>query len=285
MSLDRNYNIKVDIRTGAVFFNQIKYYANDINVNNLIIKFTDSGDDFNLTGSTIVCNIRKPNDLKSMEQVNIVDAINGICELQFSPVTINVEGTCKAEFIISRDGDITTTDTFRFKVLRSIDSEIDGSIVDTDNYHVLVKLIDTVRDLDTDVRINEKTRQDNEQVRIDQEQARQRSIANMQNTVNSKVTEVNSAKDNMISGVNEKLAEVDTAKNTMVNDVTNKINETNATIDSFENRFNALAPDQATNAEVQLARTDAEGVTHNSLYERLLKAETQGMIYWETVEG
>lgn len=274
MSLDRNHNIKVDIRTGDICFNSLKYFKNDIEVNNIIIKFEDGNSVFDLTNTNVVCNIVKPNELKIVELINILDVENGIAELILSPGATNLEGIYKAEFIISNGVEISTTNTFRYKVSGSIEGTIDTEVVNTDEYHALITLVDTVRDLETRVNTNEDIRIANENIRILNEVARQDSMQNIQNNVNAKISQVDS-----------KITEVNTAKNNIQNTVDSKILETNTTISNFENRFNALAPDQSTNSEVQLARTDANGVTHASLNDRLLKNELYGNVIWETVEG
>lgn len=107
-------------------------------------------------------------------------------------------------------------------------------------------------------------------------------IVNIQEQLDTKTTEKFEYVDNTLTA---KVTEIDTAKGTIVSEATTKISEVESKISGIETRFNALSPEESTNAEVQLARTDAEGVTHASLHDRLLKAETQGNVLWETVEG
>ena len=125
-------------------------------------------------------------------------------------------------------------------------------------------------------------------------------IVNVQGQLDTKIVEVNQNLANNTKKVDDKIVDVQKQLDTKVGtkfkevdktigdkvvSIDNKIKETDTTLINFKNRFNALAPEQSTNAEVQLARTDSDGVTHNSLNERLVKAETKGFTHYSAVES
>ena len=164
----------------------------------------------------------------------------------------------------------------------------------------------------------ELSRVEVEKARVRQEELRQASVNLMRETFEEKVEEVNEVKQGVEttlsdkitevnSIVNEKISQVDSTVNSKVTELTNKVNNKvtevnnkvselttsvnsnistiNSTMTNIKNQFNALSPEQSTNAEVQLSRTDIEGTTHNSLNERLRKIEIMPSLLWEVVEG
>ena len=103
-------------------------------------------------------------------------------------------------------------------------------------------------------------------------------ISQVDSAVNSKVTELTNKVNNKVTEVNNKVSELTTSVNSNISTI-------NSTMTNIKNQFNALSPEQSTNAEVQLSRTDIEGTTHNSLNERLRKIEIMPSLLWEVVEG
>ena len=89
---------------------------------------------------------------------------------------------------------------------------------------------------------------------------------NKVNEVDSRISELNTTKDNFISNINTKvdtkISEIDNAKSDMTNTVASKVNE-------VESRFNALTASQQQDAEVIDARVNFKGVAFDSLKERI----------------
>lgn len=116
------------------------------------------------------------------------------------------------------------------------------------------------------------------------------------------ISKVNEAKEKMIKKANDTVAKANESIDN-VNAMSNKANETNAKVnealleansvindvnntkDNIVNQFNALSPDQQSNVEVQLARTDLTGKTHSSLHERLIADNKMQSMLFEDVEG
>ncbi len=113
---------------------------------------------------------------------------------------------------------------------------------------------------------NENTRKANEVAREKNETSRQYVFENKVNEVDSRISELNTTKDNFISNINTKvdtkISEIDNAKSDMTNTVASKVNE-------VESRFNALTASQQQDAEVLDARVDFKGVAFDSLKERI----------------
>ena len=113
---------------------------------------------------------------------------------------------------------------------------------------------------------NENTRKANEAVREKNETSRQYVFENKVDEVDTKISELNTTKDNFVSSistkVDSKISELDSAKSDMTNTVANKVNE-------VETRFNALTSSQQQDAEVIDARVDFKGVAFDSLKERI----------------
>lgn len=113
---------------------------------------------------------------------------------------------------------------------------------------------------------NENTRKANEVAREKNETSRQYVFENKVNEVDSRISELNTTKDNFISNINTKvdtkISEIDNAKSDMTNTVASKVNE-------VESRFNALTASQQQDAEVIDARVDFKGVAFDSLKERI----------------
>ncbi len=113
---------------------------------------------------------------------------------------------------------------------------------------------------------NENTRKANEVAREKNETSRQYVFENKVNEVDSRISELNTTKDNFISNINTKvdtkISEIDNAKSDMTNTVASKVNE-------VESRFNALTASQQQDAEVIDARVNFKGVAFDSLKERI----------------
>lgn len=113
---------------------------------------------------------------------------------------------------------------------------------------------------------NENARKANEVAREKNETSRQYVFENKVNEVDSRISELNTTKDNFISNINTKvdtkISEIDNAKSDMTNTVASKVNE-------VESRFNALTASQQQDAEVIDARVDFKGVAFDSLKERI----------------
>lgn len=124
---------------------------------------------------------------------------------------------------------------------------------------------------------NENTRKANEKAREKNETSRQNIFKNKVDEVDTKISELNTTKDNFVSNistkVDNKISELDTAKSDMTNAVSNKVNE-------VENRFNALTSKQQQDAEVIDAR---DGET--SLKARLDRDIEKAKQVYMNVEG
>lgn len=124
---------------------------------------------------------------------------------------------------------------------------------------------------------NENTRKANEKAREKNETSRQYIFENKVDEVDTKISELNTTKDNFVSSVNtkvdSKISELDNAKSDMTTTVSNKVKE-------VETRFNALTASQQQDAEVIDAR---DGET--SLKARLDRDIEKAKQVYANVEG
>lgn len=161
------------------------------------------------------------------------------------PVNALIEGVNFFEIVLSENGMIKYSPRMTYKVLDSIENT---GVEEETNYPILLTLIGDVNSA-----INEEAiRVANENTRVSDENTR---IANENTRVSDEITRQTQ----------------ETARQQSMTDI--------------QNQFDALAPAESTNAEVQLARTDATGNTHTSLQERLLADNKQQSTLYADVEG
>lgn len=96
------------------------------------------------------------------------------------------------------------------------------------------------------------------------------------------ISEFKSKVDATVSDCNNR---VDKKLSQLQTDYNSTKNEVIKTKEDIVNKFNSLAPEQSSNAEVQLARIDITGKTHASLQDRLLADNKMQNVLFETVEG
>ena len=137
--------------------------------------------------------------------------------------------------------------------------EIDDSFIDDEDYNILIRAIQKLDNIESEIEKSEISRNDAEANREKKETARQ-------------------------------TAESVRANNEV--DRKNRFNETvsdiNMRIENIEARFERLVTSRQQDFEVIDAREDLEGIIHDSLKDRLNKIETRanfGLVFFETIEG
>lgn len=190
-------------------------------------------------------------------------------------------------------------ETSRISNMERINNEFAENIA-SNNKKIDDKIVDIQTQLDTktsqkfvevDNTVGEKMR--DVQTQVDAKFVEVDSgLANKLESAQTQVDEKMTLVDNKVASFDGKMNEIDSTisqLNTFKDDTTLKVNtkveELDTSMTSIENRFNALSPEQSTNAEVQLARTSISGVTYESLKERLDVIEQNPFELWETIEG
>ena len=258
--LDKDYRIKLDIKSGKVESEGIVFVDKDRNVSNIYVDFLENGKNVDITGCSFIANIQKPNTLITPQILDIVDAVNGVAELNLPVECMIDDGYYEVEIEMKNGEDISHSSKFRYTVREALCGEIDDTIVDDSNYNLLIKLVDNVRTLEEEVQSNEDVRKANENNRIMSEKVRKEEHASRMTEIDNKIVDINNSKDTLITNVDNKLNEVD-------------------------DRVNFALSQQTIDLEVKDARRGLDGKVYSCLAERLNEIEKNPMIIWETVEG
>ena len=258
--LDKDYRIKLDIKSGKVESEGIVFADKDRNVSNIYIDFLENGKKVDITGCSFIANIQKPNTLITPQSLDIVDASNGVAELNL-PVECTIDdGYYEVEIEMKNGEDISHSSKFRYTVREALCGEIDDTIVDDSNYNLLIKLVDNVSTLEQEVKSSEDLRIANENNRISLEKIREEEHVKRMTEFNNKIVDIDNSKDTMITNVDNKLNEVDS-------------------------RVNSALSQGTIDLEVKDERRGLDGKVYSCLAERLNEIEKNPMIIWETVEG
>lgn len=141
MSLNRDYNFSLDIRTGKVTQSELSFTNTDSNVSNFYVSLLRDKQPVNITNYKIIMNVVNPNGAFRMVNAANYNEALGIIEINLPSHCTNIPGTYAAEFLIEYQGKKVTTDAFGYTVKSSIITDIDDSIVDDPQYSVLIELL------------------------------------------------------------------------------------------------------------------------------------------------
>lgn len=254
--LDKDYKITVDIQSGNITSENIIFASKDQNVSNINVQFTRDEQSVDITGFTFVANIQKPDTLKTPFEISVIDAENGLGKMDL-PLGLTMDtGIYNVEIEMANGVEVSHTYSFSYMVRDTLCGDIDDSIVDDNNYNLLIKLVQNVNQLELDIKKSEDIRVRKENERIQFETLRQSDeVKRQENESNREIV------------VNDKLVVMD------------------AKVAEVEMRFNQLTSSQQQDAEVIDSRVDVNGNIYDSLKSRLDRMELQPSIVWETVEG
>jgi hypothetical protein len=258
--LNRNFRLKFDLSDYDDYdVPDIRFCLMDTDSSVLYVQLLNENENINLSNMSLIMYISKPDGTEVLLNGIDEDFSNGLVKFLLpKQALIFASNNYNAEVRVIDNGRCIVSRPFKYSVIENLSSS-DQQMLSSNEY---VLLVDSLKRL-SDIEKNELERIENEKVRIQQEVKRQESIGSMKNNVDNKIVEINNARDEVMI----------------------KIAEINSTLENFINIFNSLAPEESTNAEVQLARTDISGVLHDSLKDRLDKIEKEPSIMWETVEG
>nr|DAP80525.1 MAG TPA: collagen triple helix repeat protein [Caudoviricetes sp.] len=141
MSLNRDYNFSLDIRTGKVTQSELSFTNTDSNVSNFYVSLLRDKQPVNITNYKIIMNVVNPNGAFRMVNAANYNEALGIIEINLPSHCTNIPGTYAAEFLIEYQGKKVTTDAFGYTVKSSIITDIDDSIVDDPQYSALIELL------------------------------------------------------------------------------------------------------------------------------------------------
>ena len=159
MSIDRNYNISLDISNGSVSCLDSLYFSiTDDNVTNIFCNVITS--DYSkypievnpitdATDITLKLYVIKPKTSQYREiDAILIDEKNSVFEFVLDRTALDQIGKYKCELMISQDDKTLTSDSFFYRVTDSIFNQFDEEVESDPDYPVLLDLINQVQDID-----------------------------------------------------------------------------------------------------------------------------------------
>lgn len=236
----------------------IYFKEGDLNTARVRAKLTMQGKAIDITGCNIVVKIETMTGQKIDDVATIIDATNGIVEIDFKSNTL-IEGTNFFELKIIKGESVKKSPKLAYRVLDSIEDA--GSIEATNEYPILIQLINdtnkAIEDANEALELANTMKTNLEEV-IDNANSAISNATDATNNANtaatnatSKITEVDNAKNDMTTKVDESIdtmkSEVSVAKNDM------KITVDEA-IKFLKQEFNSLTAQQQEELELLQAR-------------------------------
>ena len=240
----------------------IYFKEGDLNTAKVRAKLTMQGKSIDITGCNIVVKIETMAGQKIDDVATIIDATNGIVEIDFKSNTL-IEGTNFFELKIIKGESVKKSPKLAYRVLDSIEDA--GSIEATNEYPILISLISDANkaiqdaeealDITKDMEVNI-----NEAIENAYRSANYADIAT--SNANTKIEEVETTRTEMIEKVDTSIATMKSDVETAKNEMASKADEKIADIDR------ALASGTV-DLELKEARKDANGVVHDTVKQRL----------------
>lgn len=269
--LTKNFRLKLDLSNDNLFeVPNIKFNLMDTESSAIYVQLLNEGKEIDVDNVVVVLYISKPDGTEVVLQGEFEDPSTGLVRFILpKQALVLASKNYNAEIRVTKDGRCIVSRDFSYTVLENLSSN-DKQLLSSNDYIIFVDALNRLTHIET----NEDSRVRNEEARIVNDNIREENVLQSINKINAKVSEVDKTKTDFETVLNNKRNMVDT-----------KITEFTSTMDSIENRFNALSPTLSSNAEVQLARTDITGFEHASLKNRIDRIESNPSIVWETVEG
>ena len=248
---DKVYPVVVDIKKGIKSTEEVTFVSSDINTGILSAAFVQGNEVYNVSGAEVVCSVMRP-DASTLEIPCEVVSGN-IVEVPLGVNGTSQDGVYSMDFKIFKGGNkVVGTPIMNYSVSLSIGNDM--AVEEDDRLPVLTMLMTQVGTLKEEV--TSVISQANDTIEL--ARVATNNAVDATNNANATIEEVKvmtneavSRVDNSISvvnnTVNEKVVEMNTAKVDMTNTVSNKINE-------VEKRFNNLTSSQQQSSEVIDAR-------------------------------
>lgn len=256
-NINRDYFVILDVKSGELSGStQMYFYNTDKNTSNIYVQLVvretpvDATPIENATNYIVEAKIVKPGPVTKDLTATLVNESEAIYEFDLPNDCTNLSGSYKIEFwvkakVADKD-ELITSSKAKYKVKKSILTDLDEAIEDSTDYPLLLQLMEEVRvinntahELDTTIRtlqsdmieannemkVNEEQRQANEVIRetnevtrITQENARQEYL----NTFDGKWEEYKTNTTNDITDYKESInTDISNFKSTTSNDIAN----------------------------------------------------------------
>ena len=157
MNINRDYLVMLNVKNGNIASPKMYFYNTDINTSNIYVQLVIKENLLNVspienaTDYKIKINIIKPNNVVKTIDGALVNEKESIFEFDLPEDCINLSGVYKLEFVVSgivskREEKITSLPT-EYTVNKSILTDLNASIEESDDYPILLKLIEDVKTL------------------------------------------------------------------------------------------------------------------------------------------
>ena len=157
MNINRDYLVMLNVKNGNIASPKMYFYNTDINTSNIYVQLVIKENLLNVspienaTDYKIKVNIVKPNNVIKIIDGALVNEEESIFEFDLPEDCINLSGVYKLEFVVSgivseREEKITSLPT-EYTVNKSILTDLNASTEESDDYPILLKLIEDVKTL------------------------------------------------------------------------------------------------------------------------------------------
>ena len=157
MNINRDYLVMLNVKNGNIASPKMYFYNTDINTSNIYVQLVIKENLLNVspienaTDYKIKVNIVKPNNVIKIIDGVLVNEEESIFEFDLPEDCINLSGVYKLEFVVSgivseREEKITSLPT-EYIVNKSILTDLNASTEESDDYPILLKLIEDVKTL------------------------------------------------------------------------------------------------------------------------------------------
>ena len=157
MNINRDYLVVLNVKNGNIASPKMYFYNTDINTSNIYVQLVIKENLLNVspienaTDYKIKINIIKPNNVVKTIDGALVNEGESIFEFDLPEDCINLSGVYKLEFVVSgivsnREEKITSLPT-EYTVNKSILTDLNASTEESNDYPILLKLIEDVKTL------------------------------------------------------------------------------------------------------------------------------------------
>ena len=157
MNINRDYLVMLNVKNGNIASPKMYFYNTDINTSNIYVQLVIKENLLNVspienaTDYKIKINIIKPNNVVKTIDGALVNEKESIFEFDLPEDCVNLSGVYKLEFVVSgivsnREEKITSLPT-EYTVNKSILTDLNASTEESDDYPILLKLIEDVKTL------------------------------------------------------------------------------------------------------------------------------------------
>ena len=187
----RRNRVKLDLaqHMGKCVKSDFIYGKSDCNSSYLELEILNNGTVVNLEGYTAICSIVKSDNKCIFNECSIANTTNGIIEILFTSQALASDGTNYLQLILKNGETVITSPIVTYEVAKTILSESKEIIQSTNEFPILVDLIDKVDKQNEECIKIHKEMTKSEGLRIEKENERQtlelRRIDNENTRVNN----------------------------------------------------------------------------------------------------